>query len=88
MPVTPSGAAVEPLMQAVDGARWIRYDRQHRLLFVGRVTDHGGCNVHTYDIVTGDEHDAPWPVDGFLVAITGVDGAFESAIAERMARGY
>lgn len=88
MPVTPSGDAVEPLMEAVDGARYVRWDRQHRLLFVGRVTDHGGCVVHGYDVVTGAEHDAPWPVDVFVAAIQGIDAAFDAAIRERMARGY
>jgi hypothetical protein len=86
MPVTPSGDAVEPLMRAVDGARWIKYDEAHRLLFVGRWTA-SGYAVHTYDVVTGDEHDAPWPVDFHLVQREGAT-AFAMAVAERIARGY
>jgi NADH:ubiquinone oxidoreductase subunit B-like Fe-S oxidoreductase len=88
VPITPSGEAVEPLMRAVDGARWVRYDEAHRLVFVGRVTDHGGCMVHSYDIVDGTEHDAPWPVDVWVAAMAGIEAAFEAAVAERISRGY
>lgn len=87
MPVTPSGDAVEPLMRAVHQAHWVSYDDVHRLLFVGRITDRG-CVVHSYDIVTGAEHDAPWPIDVGIVASLGADEGFSVAVAERMARGY
>lgn len=87
MPVQPEQDAVEPLCEAVDGACWVLYDRAHRLLFIGRLTANGYA-VFTHDIVTGAEHDAPWPIDLLLVQGVGIGAAFSSAVAERVNLGY
>lgn len=87
MPVQPQASAVEPICEAVDGAVWAHYDRQHRLLFVGHVSERGWA-VSSVDIVTGEPHDQPWPVGTEAVALLGLREAFAAAIAERVARGF
>jgi hypothetical protein len=88
MPTQPQGSAVEPLCEAVDGAVWVRYDKRHRLLFVGRVSWEAGFVVHSYDVLTGEPHDSPWPLDPEVVERLGVTKAFAAAVAERVNRGY
>lgn len=88
MPTQPAGSAVEPLCEAVDGAIWVRYDKRHRLLFVGRVTWEQGHMVHSYDILTGEPHDQPWPLDSERVERFGINTAFSAAVRERIDRGY
>lgn len=84
----PEGSAVGPLMEAVDGAVWVHYDRQHRLLFVGRESWEQGYAVHSFDILTGQPHDQPWPIDEDIVMRLGLARAFAAAVAERVNRGY
>lgn len=88
MPLQPQASAVVPLCVAVNRARWVRYDDQHNLLFVGRITLGGGATVSTYDTLTGEPHDNPWPLAPEVVAALGVDEAFAVAVAERINLGY
>lgn len=87
MPTQPQGSAVEPLCEAVDGAVWVRFDKPHRLLFVGRERSDGWW-VHTYDITTGEAYDRPWPVTPEQVVSMGYRQAFAAAVTERVNQGY
>ncbi len=87
MPTQPLGSAVEPLMRAVSGCVWARWDEQHRRLYVGRYGI-GGWAVHTLDTITGEPVDNPWPVSPESVVLNGYEAAFSAAVAERMRQGY
>lgn len=88
MPVQPRAGAVERVCEAVDGAVWARYDFRHRLLFLGHEHPGIGWLVHVIDVVTGDPHDQPWPVEPEQVTLLGYRDAFEAAVAERVALGF
>lgn len=84
LPPTPA----ERLAGAVDGAVWVRYDRPHRLLFIGRVSWEEEHVVHTFDLDTGEPWDQPWPVAPETVDRLGIKAAFSAAVRERVNRGY
>lgn len=88
MPVQPHASAAERICEAADGAVWVRHDLRHRLLFHGHGHPGIGWMVHVTDIVTGEPHDQPWPVEPEQVALLGYRGAFEAAVAERVALGF
>lgn len=83
LPPTPT----ERLAEAVDGAAWVRYDKRHKLVFIGKDAPYR-WSVHTWDIPTGQPYDAPWPLDDEQVRLLGLDAAFTAAVAERVNRGY
>jgi hypothetical protein len=88
MPVQPQPVAAERICEAVDGAVWASYDHGHRLLFLGHAHPGIGWMVHVIDVVTGEPHDQPWPVEPEQVELVGYRGAFEAAVAERVAQGF